>query len=190
MGRTIIAVLIATGMLAGCTDWREGEETAEACVERFALKKGAVHPLADDPSQWVPSYTYDVTKMGGEGIRALIKSTEDGAEPGTDGVSLVGSGSSQAARDKFADLPATKAGAVFLADDPSLYKVRGKPGLHRDLLRQGCEGQREGMRLINWQFSREEVLVDGELPKPRMTAAQMREIEKIIDKPSIKDLTP
>ena len=190
MGRTMIAALIAMGMLTGCTDWREGEETVDACKKRHALKEGAVHPLDDSPHQWVPSYTYDITKMGGEGIRALVKTAEDGAEAGTVGVSLVGSGSSQSARDTFADRPATEAGAVLLADDPSLYKVRGKPVLHRDLIRQGCEGQRSGMRLLTWQATREDALIDGELPKLPMSAAQMREIQHIIDKPSIKDPTP
>ncbi|MFN9634299.1 MAG: hypothetical protein ACK554_12815, partial [Erythrobacteraceae bacterium] len=170
MGRTIIAAFIALGMLAGCTDWREGEETFEACEKRFALKKGAVHPLADDPGQWVASFTYDITKLGGEGIRALVKTAKDGAEPGTVGLSVVGSGSSQIVRDKFADLPATEAGAVLMADDPSLYKVRGKPSLYRDLLRQGCEGQRAGMRLVSMSFYREDALADGELPLPEMTA--------------------
>jgi hypothetical protein len=188
MGRTIIAALIAMGMLTGCTDWREGEETVEACEKRFALKKGAVHPLADDPGQWVASFTYDITKLGGEGIRALVKTAKDGAEPGTVGLSVVGSGSSQIVRDKFADLPATEAGAVLMADDPSLYKVRGKHGLHSDLVRQGCEGQRAGMRLISWQAAREDALVDGDLPKLPMSVAQLREFQNKFEKPLIKDI--
>ncbi len=190
MGRTMIAALISMGMLTGCTDWREGEETVEACMQRFALKKGVVHPLNDSPHQWVPSYTYDITKLGNAGIRALVRTAENGAEPGTVGVSLVGSGSSKSARDKFADLPATETGAVLMADDPSLYKVRGKPELHSDLVRQGCEAQLAGMRLISWQAAREDALVGGELPKPNMSAAETREIIDKIDKPSIKDLLP
>ena len=190
MGRTMIAVLIAMGILTGCNDWREGEETVEACLKRLAPKKGAVDPLEDSPHRWVPSYTYDITKMDGEGIQALVRTAEDGAEPGTIGVSVVGTGSSQAARDKFDDMPATASGAMLLADDPSLYKIRGKTDKYRALLRHGCEGQRSGMRLLNWQAAREDVLIDGELPKLPMSAAQMRAIQNKIDKPSIKDMMP
>lgn len=188
MGRTMIAALISMGMLSGCTDWREGEERVEACVQRFALKNGAVDPLDDSPHQWVPSYTYDITKMGVEGIRALVKTAEDGAKPGTVGVSLVGSGSSQVARDNFADLPVTEAGVVLMADDPSLYKVRGKPGIHRDLIRQGCESQRAGMRLISWSAARADLMVDDKLPAGP-TAAEIRAVQEL-DRPKIKDLIP
>lgn len=75
MGRTMIAALISMGMLSGCTDWREGEERVEACVQRFALKNGAVDPLDDSPHQWVPSYTYDVTELAPEALRSLIKAS-------------------------------------------------------------------------------------------------------------------
>ncbi len=178
MGRTMIAALIATGLLTGCTDWREGSETVEACLKRLAPKKGAVDPLDDSPHQWVPSYTYDITKMGGDRVRELIKTAEHDAKPGTVGVSVAGSGSSQAARDKFADLPATETGAVLMADDPSLYKVRGKPGLHSSLVKQGCEGQRAGMRLISFTFTREDALVDGEFPQPKIKPSELRKIIK------------
>lgn len=190
MGRTMIAVILMTGTLSSCADWRESPETVEACLARFAPKKGAVDLLGDDPGQWVPSYTYDITKMGGEGIRALVKTAEDGANPGTVGVILIGSGSSRTARDKFANIPVTEAGALLLADDPSLYKVRGKSGLNRDLLRQGCEAQRSGMRLISYRFTRADQLADGELPRSDPTSAQQREMMTIYDTPKIEDILP
>jgi hypothetical protein len=192
MGRTMIAALIATGMLAGCTDWREGEETVAACLERFAPKKGADDPLANDPGVWVPSYTYDITKL--DGLLEFGRDVMEGG--GTTRIVASTSGSPhqgllQQERDRFDGTPATAAGAVLLIDDPALYKVRGEPGLYRDLLRQGCERQRAGMRLINWQFTRADQLVNGELPPSRLKAAERRAMQKHI-KPafSIEDLLP
>lgn len=177
MGRTMIAALIAVGMLTGCTDWREGSETVEACVERFALKKGAVHPLADDPGQWVPSYTFDVTKMGAENLRDLINASDAKARTAESGI-IAGGGSDVKAREAFEDTPASEAGVLLIAEDPALFKVRGKPGLHRELIRQGCEGQRAGMRLISFTFTREDALVDGELPQPEIKPSELRKIVK------------
>jgi hypothetical protein len=192
MGSSIIATLIAMAMLAGCTDWREGDETVEACMKRHALKVGAVDPLADDPGIWVPAYTYDITKLenasafGKEvrkrgGTYRFVGSTE-GSKP-DDGIM-------QRERDRLEDTSATAAGAVIGVTDPSLYKVRGKPSLYRDLLRQGCEGQRAGMRLVSMSFYREDALADGELPLPEMTATQRREIIDKFNKPLIKDPLP
>ena len=191
MGRTMIAALIATGMLAGCTDWREGEETVEACVKRHALKEGAVDPLADDPGVWVPAYTYDITKL--EGSAEFLR--EMAGRGGNVSVVLTNSGKDNAvatrdAIDQFDDTPATEAGLVVLTDDGSFYKVRGKPSRYSVLLRQGCEGQRTGMRLVRMSFYREDALVDGEIPPPEMTATQRREIIDKLNKPLIKDPLP
>lgn len=94
----------------------------------------------------------------------------------------------QKARDDFHDRPATEAGLLLMADDPSLYKVRGKAGLHRDLIRQGCEGQRAGMRLISWSAARADLMVDDKLPAGP-TAAEIRAVQDL-DRPKIKDLIP
>lgn len=188
MGRTMFAV-ISLLALAGCSDWREGEETVEACLKRFALKEGAVDPLADDANQWVPSYTYDVTKVADPhafGQEVHKRGGKfwwvgwQGSRPPEQQL--------QRERDKLNDMPATEAGAVVLAGDPALYKVRGKPGLNRDLLRQGCEGQRAGMRLVSWQAARADFIKDGKLPSGP-TAAEIRAVQEL-DRPKIKDLLP
>lgn len=185
MGRTMIAAMTMLA-LTGCSDWREGEESVEACMKRFALKEGAVHPLADDMSQWVPSYTYDVTKLAPEQLRALLKGSGGTGQP--EGIAVLGGSSSQKARDNFHDRPATKEGLLLLTDDPALYKVRGKPGLHRNVIRQGCEGQRAGMRLINWSAARSDFMIDDKLPSGP-TAAEIRAVQEL-DRPKIKDLLP
>ena len=192
MGRTMIAAMTML-TLAGCakTDWREGVETVEACMKRHAPKEGAADPLADDPGVWVPAYTYDITRM--EDQPALIKQLADGGGRITLVASSDGSNNTRAARkaiDAFEDTPPTEAGAVVVTDDPVLYKVRRKPGLYRDLVRQGCEGQRAGMRLVRFSFYREDALVDGELPRTEMSTAQMREIIENTRPFQIEDLLP
>jgi hypothetical protein len=185
MGRTMFTAMTVLA-LTGCSDWREGEETVEACLKRFAPKEGAVDPLADDKNQWVPSYTYDVTNLGTDEIRSLVRKSNDSGVAGN--LTVVSGGDDQQARDAFNDKPATEAGAVLLTKDPSLYKVRGKPALHRDVVRQGCEGQRAGMRLISWQAARADFIKDGKLPSGP-TAAEIRAVQDL-DRPKIKDLLP
>ncbi|WP_301749573.1 hypothetical protein [uncultured Erythrobacter sp.] len=186
MGRTMIAALIAMGMLTGCTDWREGSETVEACLKRLAPKKDVVDPLHNSPHQWVPSYTYDVTKLAPEALRSLIKVSQTKGQ--TEGITVLEGSSSQKARDDFHDRPATKEGLLLIADDPALYKVRGRPGLYRELIRQGCDGQRAGMRLINWSAARADLMVDDKFPSGP-TAAEIRAVQEL-DRPKIKDLIP
>lgn len=184
MGRTMIAALMMTGALTGCADWREGSESVETCLARFAPKKGAVDPLEDDRNKWVPSYTYDVTKMGTENLRGLLKASEKNGQVA--GIGIIGEGSST--RKAFDDAPATEAGVLLFAEDPALFKVRGKAGLHRDLIRQGCEGQRAGMRLISWSAARADLMVDDKLPAGP-TAAEIRAVQEL-DRHKIKDLIP
>lgn len=188
MGRTMLAAMTVLA-LTGCSDWREGEEGVEACLQRFAAKKGAVAPLADDTDQWVPSYTYDITKI--KDPHAF--GSEVKKRGGT--FSWMGWQGSrppeqqfQRARAKLEDQPATDAGAVVLAGDPGLYKVRGRPGLNRDLLRQGCEGQRPGMRLIRWQATRAGSIKGGTLPSSPI-AAEIPAVQEL-DRTKIKDPLP
>ncbi|MBU2588924.1 MAG: hypothetical protein KJ872_12525 [Alphaproteobacteria bacterium] len=149
-------------------------------MSRHAPKKGAIDLLQDDPGVWVPAYTYDITKM--EDPHAFGREVQKrggsfqwvGWKPGR----KPPESALQGQRARWEDTPATFEGAVLLAGDPGLYKVRGKPGLYRTLVRQGCEGQRLGMRLRTFSFTREEALVDGKLPSTRMHASEMRKLVK------------
>ncbi|WP_416831738.1 MAG: hypothetical protein ACMUJI_01755 [Erythrobacter sp.] len=179
-----VALSFAT-LLAGCdtfepgADWREGIESAEDCVAR--LKKAEQASLIRDTDVWVPYYTYDITKLDPKRTQELIKIPEGEDEDATSGIMVVSGGDSQEARDEFADRPATKAGMILFADDPSLYKVRGEPTLYRDALRQGCEAQESGMRLVSWGAARESALVDGELPKSDITSADLRRLKETLN---------
>lgn len=185
MGRTMFAAMSVLA-LTGCRDWREGEETVEACMQRFVLKGGAADQLENDRNQWVPSYTYDVTKVAPEQLRTVIKSVGGTGQP--EAIAELEGSLSQKERDDFHDMPATEEGLLLLGGDPSLFKVRGKPGLHRDLVRQGCEGQRAGMRLISWSAARADFMKDGKLPSGP-SAAVIRAAQEL-DRPKIKDLLP
>ncbi len=177
MGRTMIAALIAMGMLTGCTDWREGPETVEDCVKRTAPKQVVRDLLYDDPGQWVPFYTYDVTKMRAKNLRDLINSSDPKARA-AGSEETAGEVSEIKAREGFGDKPTSKRGVLVFEEGRAHFKMRGKPRLYRELIRQGCEGQRAGMRLVSFTFTREDALVDGELPQPEIKPSELRKIVK------------
>lgn len=146
-------------------DWRKGEESVDACVERLSKGRAPMENIARGNDLWVPRYTYDVTRMGAEAMMDLVK-PQPGAESGeasATGTVAMGDESYIAAqREKFRREPATRAGAIFLAEDPALYKVLGEPGPERTLLRQGCAMQKPGMRLISWQYTKADYFEEGQ----------------------------
>jgi hypothetical protein len=148
--------LIAAAMLAGCSllfpeDWRAGKEPVAECLARLngnidlfefrALNDGdgdALGPL-------VPTFTYDITEVPFERMQELIK-------PGSDetlGARLMKQYNTNAtAMDRFLRTPVDEDGAFFFGIEPALYRVRGEPRLHSDILAIGCERQGADMRLL------------------------------------------
>ena len=147
--------LLATALvtLAGCDilfpeDTRLGVETVDACVARveadlrikFAQEGFGVMPA------WLPTYTYDITKLSLEDIQELSVSASDEVK----GTRLDQStNQTSTAVDAFMQQDVDEAGAFFLGRDPALYRVRGKAIASDAVISAGCERQRGNMRLID-----------------------------------------
>ncbi len=150
-----IASLVA---LSGCDmlfpeDPRLGIETQEACIARVdaLVEQEFGSEPADSNAVWVPTFTYDVTKLGLEAIQEL--SVEGSAE--TAGRELsTSTNEASTALDAFMSQPVDEKGAFFLANDPALYRVRGEPVAIGDAVAAGCARQRPNMRLTGVRLDR------------------------------------
>ena len=120
-------------------------ETPERCIERFEqLIKMAPDPGAG-PFQ--PIFTYDVTHM--EGV--LEHFVGEGAElAGLRGT--IAQGPSDAALAAFYSAEVPPKGAVFSADDFSLFRTRGTPGSRAAALAEGCRETPPKARLVDIQW--------------------------------------
>ena len=152
MMRSLITLPVMGLALSGCSlifpdDSREGVEGQEACINRIGptLTYQDFQQLENASGQWVPTYTYDVTKLDLAAIQAL-------SVPGTDetaGTRLMQqNNSTNAAVLRFLEMEVTEKGAFFLGREPSLYRVRGKPQPASNILASGCKRQKADMRLI------------------------------------------
>ena len=140
--------------LTGChilfpEDPRLGEETLEQCLARVTptTNRDEVFELAgDDTSLWVPTYTYDVTKLDLDAIKEL-------SVPGTDETAgsrmTLTTNETSTAVDRYMREPVDEKGSFFLGHDPALFRVRGEPMIIAEVLSAGCERQLANMRLID-----------------------------------------
>ena len=151
MIRRVAALIVPFLALSGCSllfpeDEREGVEGASSCANRVAplLVPGSSYASFEEPVG-VPTFTYDITKLGLEEIRELaVEGTDE-----TAGTRLTQSTSDPAtAIRKFYEEPSLKEGAFFLAKDPALYRVRGKTEPVETMIATGCARQTADMRLI------------------------------------------
>ncbi|MFL0356704.1 hypothetical protein ACI5KX_09505 [Erythrobacter sp. GH1-10] len=129
------------------SDPREGEEGVEQCAERMrgwdaVAKIGETDPTAT----YVPTYTYDITKMGLEDIQAL---TGGGGDETAGSRGMASTNEEETAVSRFMEQPVDEKGAFFLGRDPALYRVRGQAQRFDQIIRAGCERQQDGMRLTS-----------------------------------------
>ena len=151
------ASLAALAALSGCDllfpeDPRVGEEAQQACVSRVegALRLELKALDAEPDAAFVPTYTYDITKLGLEEIQALSQSRFDE----TEGSRLNrATNMTDTAVEIFMAEPVDENGAFFMATDPALYRVRGEAAAFADIIAQGCERQQADMRLIDVDFA-------------------------------------
>ncbi|MEM8725986.1 MAG: hypothetical protein AAGE86_10745 [Pseudomonadota bacterium] len=158
MGRTITlcAMMVSLAALPACslfddTDWREGDEAAEKCAQRMSGKLEFKQALAQAEGRFVPTYTFDITKMGLEDVQQLIVPGSD-ETAGTRGMAATNDNST--AIDAFMERPVDEKGAFFLGHNPALYRVRGEPKPLEDVIASGCARQMAGMRLTDITLQR------------------------------------
>lgn len=147
--RVILAPIFLTLILPACslfddTDPREGLEADTACIQRVT---GLIDELpADGSGTFVPTYTYDITKLDLEAIQELSVSRSDE----TEGARLNRTtNETSTAVDEFMRQSVDENGAFFLGRDPALYRVRGAPNSAENIIAAGCGRQQENMRLID-----------------------------------------
>ncbi|MEM7778838.1 MAG: hypothetical protein AAF697_00435 [Pseudomonadota bacterium] len=151
--KRLLAPLALLATLSGCNilfpgDPRSGVEDVEDCIERLGDEPRSVlfDRVGLDSGQVIPTYTFDVTKMGGEDLRTLIVPGSD-ETAGSRAMALTKNAST--AIDNFMRQPVDDKGAFFFGNDPALYRVRGGPVALDAAVSTGCARQLPGMRLIN-----------------------------------------
>lgn len=156
MMRVVLAP-IALLALCGCDilfpeDPRLGSESVAACAARVQqdLRIQLADLGSDDATVWVPTYTYDITKLSLEAIQELSQSSSDE----TQGTRLdQATNETSTAVDVFMAQDVDENGAFFLGRNPALYRVRGEAARFDDILPAGCERQQANMRLIVVDFA-------------------------------------
>jgi hypothetical protein len=153
------AATLSLFLLTGCDavtsvfskkDWREGVEEAGACIERVRAEydKGVVKLLNSDEKR-VPTYTFDITKMSFEDVKAITV-YDQGVEKGS--VQVSGFQAPPWKKRAFMGMNVDEKGAFFMGADPAYYRVRGEPLALAEVFAEGCKRQRPGMRLLSFTF--------------------------------------
>lgn len=137
--------------LGGCSllfpeDPRLGYEAYDDCLSRVSgelleFRKAA----SESDGLLVPTYTYDITKVGFEAKRALIVEGSDE----TLGARLKRETNRvRTAYQRFNTSPTDETGVFFLGNDPALYRVRGGAQFADTILPTGCARQMTDARLV------------------------------------------
>ncbi len=133
-------LMLGAGLsLSACSkaDWRSGVEKPEDCVMR--INEGAEEFLSQPAGQgffWVPTFTFDITRMGKAAVDELVAST--GAR-----VLDQAAGAPSAAD---AAIPAL----VYWEADASFFRLRDRPVAVPNAAAAGCALQRPDMRLVTF----------------------------------------
>jgi hypothetical protein len=158
MIRATLMVPLLAFAVAGCDllfpeDFREGDEAQEVCIGRVQadLTYERYNELQTASGEWIPFYTYDVTKLDFAAIKALsVEGTDE-----TAGTRLMQeTNSTSTAVERFKAMEVSEKGAFFLGREPALYRVRGKRQKASDILANGCARQQTNMRLIDLDWRR------------------------------------
>jgi len=149
----ILTPLLALAFLPGCdlinpSDWREGEEPVSECVDRLAGWDRNLDVASGAREIYVPTYTYDITKLGLEAIQDL---SVEGADETAGARGMASTNETSTAIDAFMTQRVDSNGAFFMGNDPALYRVRGPAVPFEQIVPEGCERQQPNMRLIDIQ---------------------------------------
>ncbi|QIQ86167.1 hypothetical protein [Erythrobacter sp.] len=156
MIRAHLAILAALPVLGGCSllwpeDERLGTESAEDCAARVAKALG---PGSDfrlyERETGVPTYTYDITKLGLEEVQALVG---EGGDETAGARTMSETNMTDTAVEEFMAREVDEKGAFFLGRDPALYRVRGERQPVAGMIASGCARQKADMRLIDVQVA-------------------------------------
>lgn len=152
MRRARLACLAALPLVGACSllwpeDERLGTESVEECAARVAEALGPGSDFRSYEGEGgVPTFTYDITKMGLEDVQALIVAGSD-ETAGSRG--MASTNETRTAVEQFMARPADEKGSFFLGRDPALYRVRGEMQPVADMIASGCARQQADMRLID-----------------------------------------
>ena len=166
MIRNSLVLVPLAAALSGCSlfsseDPRVGEESIEQCEKRMAniLPTQVKFELGQLDGEFVPTFTFDVTKLSLDEIKALSVMTEDE----TLGTRMdLTTNENSTARDRFMETKVSEAGAFFLTGNPALYRVRGELAPSDQLIAAGCARQQPNMRLISLSWD----LPEADPPEP------------------------
>jgi len=138
--------------LGGCDlifpgDPRVGEEPVEACVGRLNadIDMFDFRELSGTDGIFVPTYTFDITKLRFEAKQDLI---QPGADETLGSRLMSQTNEASTAMAAFMAADVDEKGAFFFGVKPALWRVRGEPLPHADILKAGCEKQGADMRLL------------------------------------------
>jgi len=157
-----LTLLFASAALGGCSllwpeDERVGSESAEECAERVAKLLGPGSQFrAYEGEVGVPTFTYDITKLGLEEVQALLG---EGGDETAGARAMSETNQTTTAVEEFMAREVDEKGAFFLGRDPALYRVRGEMQPVAEMIASGCARQRADMRLID-------VDVADKIPEP------------------------
>ncbi|MDJ0977531.1 MAG: hypothetical protein QNI87_03265 [Erythrobacter sp.] len=170
--RAQLCLPFAALALGGCSllfpeDPRVGDEDEGVCQGRVrtSLTYQQSEELRTSSGLWVPTFTYDVTKLDLAAIKALtVPGTDD-----TAGTRLMQeTNRTSTAVERFMQMEVDQKGAFFLGRDPSLYRVRGQAQPSTQILKSGCARQQENMRLIAVSWERYQLRPKA-IPDPEET---------------------
>ncbi len=176
LNRAALFSLASLAALSGCDlinmgDPREGTEAVGDCVKRVTdtLTRSERELFRTREGVWIPTYTYDVTKMDLDEVQELIVVGSD-ETAGSRGKTSTNKTST--AVERFMQRPVDEKGAFFLGRDPALYRVRGEPAEFGDLITAGCERQKSEMRLISlsWDETAQELKVSTDVDPNELDA--------------------
>ena len=146
---TTLGALAFVALLPACDlidppDWRIGEEPVSECTQRLAGWDSNLDVASGAQQVYVPTFTYDITKMDLESIQALIGEGDETAGSRT----MASTNETSTAIADFKSLPVDDNGAFFLGNDPAMFRVRGGAQPFENIAQAGCERQQANMRLI------------------------------------------
>lgn len=161
MRRAVVPLLVAALGLSACNpldtlfpkDPRLGKEAVYLCVGRVRadMTYEAYQALENAPGRFVPTYTYDITRLDLEAVQGLLAKGADE----TAGTRLMRqTNNTGAAVERFKQMSVNEKGALFLGREPALYRVRGRAQPASTILESGCERQEPNMRLVEVTWSR------------------------------------
>lgn len=160
--RYCLLPITALTLLPACSlfedkDPREGAEALDACVQR--VSKDALDITAQDGAMFVPTFTYDITKVSLEDLQEL---TVAGSDETAGSRNMAATNETSTAVAQFMEEPVDEKGAFFMGRDPALYRVRGGPVVFEQIIPSGCERQKSGMRLTSYSAKMFEVAAENE----------------------------